>query len=171
MSRVRLPPRSHCFSTYPASNANYCSPPLCHACVRYVPSVLSACTSSIPTCPRVAYNSFQVRRLVDFVLSQPIDAIFARVIYSEFGMTFDRNITARYAARVTELESPRASTRFYALLFTTCVPRSRRRLLRPTVLLLCFAFFRRRYPLPSRSIRPCGATIVSYPLLRILPRV
>jgi len=29
----------------------------------------------------------------------------AEVTYSEFGMTFDRNITARYAARVADLES------------------------------------------------------------------
>jgi len=34
----------------------------------------------------------------------------ARVTYSEFGMTFDRSITARNAPLVAELESPRAST-------------------------------------------------------------
>jgi hypothetical protein len=68
---------------------------------------------------------------MDLVLSQRIDAgllvklkpslpllremhrlcSLARVTYSEFGMTFDSNITERYAARVAELESPREYTR------------------------------------------------------------
>ena len=92
-----------------------------HTCQVYCP----ACTTSVLAYPRAAYNPFQVRRLVDLVLSHPIDAglmvklkprlpllremrrlcSLAEVTYSEFGMTFDRNITARYAARVADLES------------------------------------------------------------------
>jgi len=122
-----------------------------HTCQVYCP----ACTTSVLAYPRAAYNPFQVRRLVDLVLSHPIDAglmvklkprlpllremrrlcSLAEVTYSEFGMSFDRNITARYAARVVDLES--LTSPDHALLFALCILRSRPQVLRPTVALLC----------------------------------
>ena len=41
--------------------------------------------------------------------------LFARVTYSEFGLTSDSNLIARYAARAAELESPQASSTHSAL--------------------------------------------------------
>jgi len=136
----KAPPHSstaNCFSIYPAANAKSRSLPLCCA------SLLDKLKPSLP---------------------RNASVLSARVTYSEFGLTFDSNIIARYAARAAELESPQASSTHSAL--------SR-------------APFRHLHlhhdlkdntpPSPSawdavppspRSTRPCRATIVSNPPLR-----
>jgi len=48
----------------------------------------------------------------------------ARFTYSEFGLTFDSNVTARYAARMAELEAAGTHpvAHFHTLPFSTFIP-------------------------------------------------
>ena len=131
---------------------------------------------------RVSHNSSQIRRLSDLVLSQSMDAghlnklkprlpllfemhrlcSLARFTYSEFGLTFDSNVTARYAARVAELgRAPTQSRTFKRSLLPPASP-SRPQGQYPAVALLCLG----RGATFPRVHRPCGATIISNPPLR-----
>jgi len=90
---------------------------------------------------------------------------FARVTYSEFGLVFDSKITARYAARVAELES-RGHSPSRALShapFCHLHPhQTRPQGQYPAVALLCLG---RGAHFPQVH-RLCGATIVSNSPLR-----
>ena len=185
LSRVRTPVSTLCFSTYPALNANYCSPPLCRACAPYYQVYCPACTTSDLTYPRAAYNPFQVRRLVDLVLSHPIDAglvvklkprlpLFAKCIACALLL---RSLTPnRHEFRPqphSALRSPYGRARkppsidpvahFHELRFATCVPNHFFRGPRPAVDLLCLG---RGAPFPLFPPVPAERRLpLNHPLL------
>jgi len=140
-------------------------------------------TTSILAYPRVAHNPSQTLRLVDLLLSQPMDAglldklkpglpplrkmhrlcSLAGVTYSEFGMAFDSNIND--AAHADELESPRASTQSRTFMRSLSPPASPSHGLKDNTPPSPFSAWD-AVPLSPRCTRRCAATIVSNPPLR-----
>jgi len=93
----------------------------------------------------------------------------ARITYSEFGMTFDSNITARYAAPCDRAGKPpgtiaRASTRSCTFMRSLSPPASPDHGLENYAPPSPLSAWDAAPPSP-RSTRPCGAKIVSYPIL------
>jgi hypothetical protein len=86
----------NCFSTYPAVNANYRSPQICRACAPYAKTTFAGMYASF-------LNKLKPR--LPLLCQMHCLCSLVRVIYSEFGLIFDSNITTRYAACVAELES------------------------------------------------------------------
>jgi len=175
------PPTANCFSTYPAVNANYRSPPPCRACAPDISSVfagmynldpylLACCTQPLPgpsACglgpvPAYGHRCFGYAEAQPAPSSRNASVLFARVTYSEFGLTSDSNLIARYAARAAELESPQASTHSAF----SRAPFRHLHLhhdLKDNTLPSPSAWD--AVPPSSRSTRPCSATIVSNPPL------